>query len=352
MKIHLFQQCLIDMFYPHVGMAGVEVLERLGCDLVVPKKQVCCGQMFTNSGYNDAAMDAIKNTIECFENAEYVVSMSGSCAFAIRDEYHHFLKDQPEWLARAERLSGKIYEFTQFITDVLGVEDVGARFNESVTYHTSCHVTRLMGIKEPPFKLLKNVKDINLIELPRADRCCGFGGTFSVKNPEISEVMTREKALEIAGTGANVISGSDQACLMNIAGMLDRLHKEGEIDRRIKGIKRSADNLRGLSAVHPEKISDDGGIAGGAGVVCAAVEAVEGQRDCIRRVYGLYAGTEPGHRRADEAGKRSDRHSYPRKRGKSMGGNPGAGAFFHEQKDDTDACKACTGCRNSHRGRR
>ena len=181
MKIHLFQQCLIDMFYPHVGMAGVEVLERLGCELVVPKKQVCCGQMFTNSGYNDAAMDAIKNTIECFENAEYVVSMSGSCAFAIRDEYHHFLKDQPEWLARAERLSGKIYEFTQFITDVLGVEDVGARFNESVTYHTSCHVTRLMGIKEPPFKLLKNVKDINLIELPRADRCCGFGGTFSVK---------------------------------------------------------------------------------------------------------------------------------------------------------------------------
>ena len=119
MKIHLFQQCLIDMFYPHVGMAGVEVLERLGCDLVVPKKQVCCGQMFTNSGYNDAAMDAIKNTIECFENAEYVVSMSGSCAFAIRDEYHHFLKDQPEWLARAEKLSGKIYEFTEFITDVL-----------------------------------------------------------------------------------------------------------------------------------------------------------------------------------------------------------------------------------------
>ena len=220
MKIHLFQQCLIDMFYPHVGMAGVEVLERLGCDLVVPKKQVCCGQMFTNS--------------ECFENADYVVSMSGSCAFAIRDEYQHFLEGQPEWQQRAEKLSGKIYEFTEFITDVLGVEDVGARFDETVTYHTSCHVTRLMGVKEPPFKLLRNVKDLKLIELPRADRCCGFGGTFSVKNPEISEVMTREKALEIASTGANVISGSDQACLMNIAGMLDRLHKDGEIDRRIK----------------------------------------------------------------------------------------------------------------------
>ena len=178
--------------------------------------------------------DYIVSVFECFENADYVVSMSGSCAFAIRDEYQHFLEGQPEWQQRAEKLSGKIYEFTEFITDVLGVEDVGARFDETVTYHTSCHVTRLMGVKEPPFKLLRNVKDLKLIELPRADRCCGFGGTFSVKNPEISEVMTREKALEIASTGANVISGSDQACLMNIAGMLDRLHKDGEIDRRIK----------------------------------------------------------------------------------------------------------------------
>jgi len=224
MKIHLFQQCLIDMFYPHVGMAGVEVLERLGCELVVPKKQVCCGQMFTNSGYNDAAMDAIKNTIECFENAEYVVSMSGSCAFAIRDEYHHFLKDQPEWLARAERLSGKIYEFTQFITDVLGVEDVGARFNESVTYHTSCHVTRLMGIKEPPFKLLKNVKDINLIELPRADRCCGFGGTFCVKNSDVSVAMGADKARNVMSTGAEYLVTGDNACLMHIGGIMHRMN--------------------------------------------------------------------------------------------------------------------------------
>ena len=162
------------------------------------------------------------------------IQSNASKTLAIRDEYQHFLEGQPEWQQRAEKLSGKIYEFTEFITDVLGVEDVGARFDETVTYHTSCHVTRLMGVKEPPFKLLRNVKDLKLIELPRADRCCGFGGTFSVKNPEISEVMTREKALEIAGTGANVISGSDQACLMNIAGMLDRLHKEGEIDRRIK----------------------------------------------------------------------------------------------------------------------
>ena len=119
--------------------------------------------MFTNSGYNDAAMDAIKNTIECFENADYVVSMSGSCAFAIRDEYQHFLEGQPEWQQRAEKLSGKllIRIRIRIHTDVLGVEDVGARFDETVTYHTSCHVTRLMGVKEPPFKLLRNVKTLS-----------------------------------------------------------------------------------------------------------------------------------------------------------------------------------------------
>ena len=177
--------------------------------------------MFVNSGYNEAAKGAIKNTIEQFENADYVVSMSGSCAFAIRDEYHHILKDEPEWLARAEKLSSKIYEFTQFIVDVLGVTDVGARFNDKVTYHKSCHVTRLMGIKEQPMKLLAGIQGLEYLPLHRAERCCGFGGTFTVKNPEISAVMTKEKALNMA-------------CLMNIEGMLDRLYKEGEIDRHIR----------------------------------------------------------------------------------------------------------------------
>ena len=236
MKIHLFSQCLIDMFYPHVGMAGVQVLERLGCDLVVPKKQVCCGQMFTNSGYNQAAKAAIKNTIEVFEDAEYIVSLSGSCAFAIRDEYREILKDEPEWMARAARLSERIYEFSEFIVNVLGVTDVGATFRDKVTYHKSCHVTRLMGIKEPPLKLLENINGIEFLPMNRAEACCGFGGTFSVKNAELSEAMSREKAMEIAGTGANVVVGSDQACLMNMAGMLDRLHKERVINRRIKAM--------------------------------------------------------------------------------------------------------------------
>lgn len=242
MKIHFFTQCLIDMFYPQVGMAGIQVLERLGCDITVPKKQVCCGQMFTNSGYNSAAKAAIKNTIQCFEDADYVVSMSGSCAFAIRDEYRDILADEPEWLNRANKLSGHIYEFTDFIVNVLGVTDVGARFEDTVTYHKSCHVTRLMGIRKPPLELLTNVQGLKYVEMEQADRCCGFGGTFSVKQPEISEAMTREKALTIAATGANFVVGGDMACLMNIEGMLDRLHKEGVIDRRIR-VKHIAEIL-------------------------------------------------------------------------------------------------------------
>lgn len=236
MKVHLFTQCMIDMFYPQIGMDAVQVLEHLGCELIVPEKQVCCGQMFSNEGYDSVAKDAIKKTIEVFEDANYVVSLSGSCAFAIRDEYHKILQDEPEWLERASRLSKKIYEFTEFIVNILGVTDVGAHFDEKVTYHKSCHATRLMGIKEPPLKLLAGVKDLKYIELDKADRCCGFGGTFAVTYPEISEAIVREKAMDIYKSGANVVAGIDQACLMNISGMLDRLYEEGVIDKKIKAM--------------------------------------------------------------------------------------------------------------------
>ncbi len=234
MKIHLFSQCLIDMFYPNVGMDAVEVLERLGCEITVPEQQVCCGQMFTNSGYDEAALPAIKNTIELFEDAPIVVSLSGSCAFAIRDEYHHILRHEPKWLARAEKLSGKIFEFTEFIVDKLGVTDVGAFFPEKVTYHKSCHVTRLLGVHEQPMKLLKGIKGLEYLPMEQADRCCGFGGTFSVKMPEISAAMTDNKAFNAAATGAKYVVGSDMACLMNIQGDLDRLFKEGKIDQKME----------------------------------------------------------------------------------------------------------------------
>lgn len=228
MKIHLFTQCMIDMFYPEVGKAAVEVLERLGCEIVVPKKQVCCGQPLINSGYVGASRAAMKNTIAAFEDAEIIVSLSGSCAFAMKDEYPRLLANEPQWALRAKRMSDKIYEFTDFIVNVLGVEDVGARFPHKVTYHKSCHATRLLGVKEPPMKLLANVKDMEYIEMVHSERCCGFGGTFSIKQPDISEQIVAEKAQNILDSGAEVVVGADQACLMNIAGRLERLEDLGQ----------------------------------------------------------------------------------------------------------------------------
>lgn len=234
MKVHLFTQCMNDMFYPEVGKDAVEVLERLGCEIVVPKNQVCCGQPLINSGYVNASKSAMKNTIQAFEDAEVIVSLSGSCAFAMRDEYPRLLADEPQWALRAERVASKLYEFTQFIVDVLGVEDVGARFPHKVCLHKSCHSTRLLGVKEQPLKLLENVKDLEFVELANADRCCGFGGTFSVKQPDISEVMVAEKAQEIVDSGADVCCGADSACLFNIQGRLDRMEDMGLNPNRVK----------------------------------------------------------------------------------------------------------------------
>lgn len=234
MKIHLFTQCMVDMFYPNVGKAAVDVLERLGCEIVVPEKQACCGQPLINSGFVEASKAAMKNTIAAFEDAEVIVSLSGSCAFAMKHEYERLLKDEPQWAMRAAQMSGKLYEFTDFIVNVLGVEDVGARMEKSLTFHKSCHATRLLGVKEPPLVLLDHVAGLEYIEMDQASRCCGFGGTFSVKQPAISEQIVAEKAQTIIDTGADVLCGADQACLMNIAGRLDRLYHRGELAKPIQ----------------------------------------------------------------------------------------------------------------------
>ncbi len=234
MKIHLFTQCMVDMFYPEVGKAAIEVLERLGCEITVPDKQTCCGQPLINSGYVKSAKASMKNTITAFEDAQTIVSLSGSCAFAIKHEYPELLADEPQWAERAKNFSEKLYEFTQFIVDVLGVTDVGARLNRKLTYHKSCHSTRLLGVQKQPLKLLKEVKELQYIEMEHADRCCGFGGTFSVKQPEISEQIVAEKAQNIIDSGADIVSGADQACLMNIAGYLERMRDQERLGRDIK----------------------------------------------------------------------------------------------------------------------
>ncbi len=234
MKIHLFTQCVVDMFYPQVGVAAMQVLQRFGCDIVVPEKQTCCGQPLINSGYIKSAKASIKNTLSAFEDAETIVSLSGSCAFAIKHEYPKLLADEPKWIEKAQQFSSKLYEFTQFIVDVLGVTDVGASLNKKVTFHKSCHTTRLLGVVEQPLKLLNAVKGLQYIEMEYADRCCGFGGTFSVKQPDISEQIVEEKAQSIINSGADIVSGADQACLMNIEGCLERLRDRGRLDRDIR----------------------------------------------------------------------------------------------------------------------
>jgi L-lactate dehydrogenase complex protein LldE len=225
MKVTLFATCLVDMFQSNVGKATVELLERLGCEIDFPESQTCCGQPSYNSGYVKDTKDVMKRTIDTFVDAEYVVCPSGSCTYMLK-EYPHIFAGDPVWEPKAKKLAEKTYELTQFIVDVLKVEDVGARFEGHVTYHTSCHMTRLLGVKEAPMKLLKNVKGLTFTELPGKEQCCGFGGTFSVKMGQISEQMVDEKVRHVEETGAEYLIGADAGCLMNIGGRMERQGKK------------------------------------------------------------------------------------------------------------------------------
>ena len=214
MKVSLFVTCLIDIFQTDVGLDTVELLERLGCEVDFPEKQTCCGQPAYNSGYVDKAKESMK----------HMITPSGSCGTMFR-EYPHIFKGDPEWEERAKKLADKTYELTQFIVDVLGVEDVGAKLNGKATYHTSCHMTRLLGVTEAPMKLLKNVDGLEMKPLPHNYNCCGFGGTFSVKMTSISEQMVDEKVQSVEDSGADILIGADCGCLMNIGGRIDRKEK-------------------------------------------------------------------------------------------------------------------------------
>lgn len=224
MKVTLFATCLVDMFQSNAGKATVELLERLGCEIEFPESQVCCGQPAYNSGYVKEAKEAMKSMIDTFIDAEYVVSPSGSC-ITMFHEYVHVFKGDPIWEPKAKKLAAKSYELTQFIVDVLKIEDVGARFEGKVTYHTSCHMTRLLGVKKAPMILLSHVEGLEYTELPGKEQCCGFGGTFSVKMAQISEQMVDEKVLHVEETGAEYLIGADAGCLMNIGGRIDRQGK-------------------------------------------------------------------------------------------------------------------------------
>lgn len=223
MRVSLFVTCLGDVFYINASRATVELLEHLGCTVDFPPTQTCCGQPAYNSGYEKNTKKVAKHMIEAFSGAEYVVAPSGSCAYMFHT-YENLFLDEPEWLEKAQALKEKTYELTQFITDVLKIYDTGSTYEGRATYHASCHMTRLLGVKEAPLQLLENVKGLELIDLPNRHDCCGFGGTFSIDMPTISEQMVDEKVKHIEGTKAEILIGADNACLMNISGRLERNH--------------------------------------------------------------------------------------------------------------------------------
>lgn len=221
-RVGLFVTCLVDLFRPTVGFAAVALLERAGCTVEVPTAQTCCGQPAYNSGDRADSKDIARTTIGLFEGFDYLVAPSGSCAGMIREHYPRLFEDDPAMHARAEHLSKRTYELVSFLVDVMGMSAVTADYLGKITYHDSCSGLRELGVKEQPRRLLKSVKGASLVELPGAETCCGFGGTFCVKYPEISVQMTSDKTADIAATGADTLLAGDLGCLLNMAGRLSR----------------------------------------------------------------------------------------------------------------------------------
>jgi L-lactate dehydrogenase complex protein LldE len=224
-KVALFATCLVDTLTPQVAHATATLLQRLGHEVVVPAGQSCCGQMHVNTGYRREAVPIVANHVRAFAGAEAIVAPSGSCVASIHHQQaalarragEHALADE------AEELAGRTYELSQFLVDVLGVTDVGAFYPHRVTYHPTCHSLRLLRVGDRPLQLLRAVRGLELVELPGAEQCCGFGGTFAVKNAETSTAMLTDKMANVLSTHAEVCTAGDASCLMHIGGGLSRL---------------------------------------------------------------------------------------------------------------------------------
>ena len=223
MRVALFTTCLVDALFPDAGRATVQLLERLGQPVEFPLEQTCCGQMHANSGYFE--VDLVRRYVDVFSEYDAVVVPSGSCAGSIHHQHPMIARAAgDEALARrAEATAARTYELSQFVVDVLGTDDVGAHFPHRVTYHPTCHSLRMLGVGDRPLRLLRNVRGIDLVELPRWDECCGFGGTFAIKNPDVSAAMLADKMEAVIQTGAEVLCAGDRSCLMHIGGGLERI---------------------------------------------------------------------------------------------------------------------------------
>ncbi|HET8601450.1 MAG TPA: (Fe-S)-binding protein [Segeticoccus sp.] len=241
MRIGLFVTCLGDVLFPDVGKATVTILERLGHQVVFPAAQTCCGQMHTNTGYQQDALGLVRHHVEVFEAAleadvEAIVAPSGSCAGSVRHQHATIARRAGDEAlgARAEKVADRTYELSELLVDVLGVTDVGASYPHRVTYHPTCHSLRLLHVAgemvgatrqgpDKPLQLLRAVRGIDLVELPAAEQCCGFGGTFAIKNAETSTAMLADKMSNVMSTHAEVVTAGDMSCLMHIGGGLGRM---------------------------------------------------------------------------------------------------------------------------------
>jgi L-lactate dehydrogenase complex protein LldE len=225
MRVALMVTCLNDALFPGTGRAVVELLGRLGVDVDFPQAQTCCGQPMVNTGYLDEAVPVVRAFVSAFEGYDAVVTPSGSCAGSARHQH---------WMVAARsgdrglvdavgELGPRVFELTEFLVDVLGVTDVGAYFPHRVTHHPTCHSLRLLGVGDRPRRLLESVRGLTLVDLPAAEECCGFGGTFAVKNAAVSSAMLDDKLADVLATGADAVCACDSSCLMHIGGGLERL---------------------------------------------------------------------------------------------------------------------------------
>lgn len=224
MQISLFITCFNDTLFPETGKAMIKLFERLGHPVDFPLEQTCCGQMHYNTGYQEEAIPLVKRFVDVFGEAEAIVAPSASCVGMVKEYYAKVaaLTDNGELKDRVEQVVPRVFELSQFLVDELGIEDVGAYYPHRVTYHPTCHSLRMLHVGDAPLQLLRNVRGIDLVELPAAEECCGFGGTFAVKNADTSMAMLGDKIRHIKATEAEVCAAADNSCLMHIGGALQR----------------------------------------------------------------------------------------------------------------------------------
>ncbi len=224
MRVALFITCFNDTLFPDTGKAVVRLLERLGHQVDFPLEQTCCGQMHFNTGYQREALPLVRRFVEVFSGYQAIVSPSASCVGMVRELYPRLaeISGDPQLRADVAQLGPRVWELSEFLVKRLGIEDVGAYYPHRVTYHPTCHSLRLLQVGDAPLRLLRQVRGIELVELPAAEECCGFGGTFAIKNPDVSMAMLTDKVRHVLDTGAEVCAAGDNSCLMHIGGALHR----------------------------------------------------------------------------------------------------------------------------------